>query len=67
MIVPNQFRPVVEASGAVAFPISTPLHAYEVGISVRSSTLRYPIVKRLTEILQIELAASSSRTSSDGS
>ncbi|MQW78236.1 LysR family transcriptional regulator, partial [Sinorhizobium meliloti] len=34
----------------------TPLHAYEVGVSVRSSTARYPIVKRLAEILKIELA-----------
>ncbi|PBB24556.1 LysR family transcriptional regulator [Mesorhizobium sp. WSM4307] len=57
MIVPNQFQPIVEASGAAAYPIRTPLHAYEVGVSVRSSTLRYPIVKRLTEILEIELAS----------
>ncbi len=66
MIVPNQFQTIVEASGAVAYPLRTPLHAYEVGVSVRSSTFRYPIVKRLTEILQIELA-SSGGTSSDGS
>lgn len=56
MIVPNQFQPIVETSGAVTYPIETPLHAYEVGVSVRSSTARYPIVKRLAEILKIELA-----------
>jgi DNA-binding transcriptional LysR family regulator len=51
MMTSNQLKSVIEAAGAVACRINIPLDRFEAGLYVRRPSMRYPIVRRFSDIL----------------
>lgn len=62
MPVPMELDPFLEASGMRSIPLETPIDQFTAGAYVRRSSLSYPVVRRLLDLVHVQARSQKNRS-----